>query len=185
MLRRPTVILLVLVLAAGVLTGWLAIDDPDTSGPSNVVSAAAVVPTIKDGVYTVGSIPDPDAKAALQAAVDAVPAALSYDYRSLDKSLARALSLMTPGFGKEFRETFEAVVRSTATADEVVASALVRAAGLTTAVKGGKVTCLVYVDQVTLATKGQKPPQSYDQVSVRVNLEKVDGTWKVSDLEPI
>ncbi len=186
MVRRPsaTATLVILVLAAAGLTGWLVVDDPDTTGPSTVVSGNAVVPTIKDGVYAVGSIPDPEAKAALQAAVDAVPAALSYDYRSLDKSLAGATALMTDEFAAEYRDIFDKTTRAMATEKEAVTTTLVRAAGVATVIEEDTVTCLVYLDQFLLASKGQKPAKSYTAARVHVTLEKVDGTWKVSDLEP-
>jgi len=185
MSRRTLVaVLTVLVLAASGLTGWLAVDEPDTSGPSSTATGDGVEPTIKDGVYGVGSIPDPDAKAALQAAVDAVPAALSYDFRSLDKSLASATALMTNAFGAEYREIFDRTTRQRATAEEAITTTLVRAAGVTTAIKDDKVTCLVYLDQFLLASKGKKPAKSYTAARVHVQLEKVDGTWKVADLEP-
>lgn len=186
MARRPraTPVLLVLVLLAGVLTGWLALDDPDTSGSSAAVSGDAVLPEIKDGVYTVGSIPDPDAKAALQAAVDAVPAALSYDFRSLDTSLAKATAMMTDAFAAEYRDIFEKTTRKMATAKEAVTTTLVRAAGVATAIEDDTVTCLVYLDQFLLASKGQDPAKSYTAARVHVDLTKVDGTWKVSAIEP-
>lgn len=186
MARRPsaTATLLVLVLAAGALTGWLAVDDPDSTETATVVSGAAVLPTIKDGVYSVGSIPDPDAKAALQAAVDAVPAALSYDYRSLDTSLASATALMTDEFAAEYSDIFDKTTRAMATDKEAVTTTLVRAAGVATAIEDATVTCVVYLDQFLLASKGQKPAKSYTAARVRVTLEEVDGAWKVSDLEP-
>ncbi len=186
MARRPsaTAVLLVLVLAASGLTGWLALDDPAPTATATVASGDGVVPTIKDGVYSVGSIPDPEAKAALQAAVDAVPAALSYDYRSLDESLASATAMMTEGFAAEYSEIFDTTTRAMAEDKEAITTTLVRAAGVVTAVEDDAVTCLVYLDQFLLASKGQKPSKSYTAARVHVTLEKVDGAWKVSDLEP-
>lgn len=182
---RPLVVVLtVLVLAAAGLTGWLAVDEPDTTGPTSSATGDGVAPTIKDGVYGVGSIPDPDAKAALQAAVDAVPAALSYDYRSLDKSLENATALMTDAFSIEYTKVFDRTTRKRAIDDEAVTSTLVRAAGVTTAIKDDTVICLVYIDQFLLASKGKKPAESYTAASLHVKLEKVDGTWKVAGLEP-
>lgn len=186
MTRRPTAtaVLLVLVLGAGVLTGWLALDDPDTPRTSATVAGDAVLPTVKDGVYSLGSIPDPESRAALQAAVDAVPAALSYDYRSLDAALARATALMTEDFAAEYSEIFDKTTRGMATDKEAVTTTLVRGAGLSTAIEDDTVTCLVYLDQFLIASKGQQPSQSYTAARVHVLLQKVDGAWKVSGLEP-
>ncbi len=185
--RTLIAVLTVLVLAAAGLTGWLAVDDPAPPAPSSASAGdagKAGEPTIKDGVYVVGSLPDAEAKAALQAAVDAVPAALSYDYRSLDKSLEGATALMTGSFGAEYRDIFNRTTRQRATSEKAVTSTLVRAAGVTTAIKDDKVTCMVYLDQFLLASKGKKPAKSYTAARVHVRLEKVDGTWKVAGLEP-
>jgi hypothetical protein len=182
--RAVLAVLLVLVLAAGGLTVWLAVDEPGTSGPSSAVTGVGVVPTIKDGVYVVGSIPDPGSRAALQAAVDAVPAALSYDYRSLDKSLASATALMTDAFAAEYTDIFDRTTRKMAVDKEAVTTTLVRAAGVSTAIADDRVTCLVYLDQFLLASKGQKPSKSYTAARVHVTLEKVGGAWKVAVLEP-
>lgn len=184
MTRRTLItVLTVLVLLASGLTGWLVIDDP-AAAPTSTAVGDGSEPTIKDGVYKVGSIPDPEAKAALEVAVAAVPVALSYDYRSLDASLKQARSFMTPAFAAEYTDIFNRTTRARATKQEVVTTTLVRGAGVATAVKDGAVRCLVYLDQFLLASKGAKPAKSYTVARVNVSLEKVDGTWKVADLEP-
>lgn len=185
MSRRTLIaVLTTLVVAAAALTGWLLVDEPDTAGPTSTVSGQAVLPTIKDGLYLVGSLPDADAHAALEVAVDAVPAALSYDYRSLDASLKSAVALMTEEFGAEYRDIFDRTTRGVATEEQAVTTTLVRAAGVATPIKDDTVTCLVYLDQFLLASKGKDPSKSYTAARAHVLLEKVDGLWKVADIEP-
>lgn len=178
MTRKPLVaVLLALVLASGGLTAWVASrDEPAVTTPK--VNA--------DGSYRIGSQPDEDAEAAVKAAVAALPVALSYDYRSLEKSLTEATGLMTSGFAKKFRSTFETTTTAMATEKQAITSSLVRAAGVVGSVEGDRVTCLVYLDQVLISSKDKKTsdPLKVSQNSVHVKLRKVDGKWKVDDIEP-
>ena len=96
-LRRHVafVVLLVLAIAAG---GWLYAvvtrDEPEVT-----------VPLVReDGSYRLGSLTSEADEEAVKAAVDVLPVALSYDYRSLDKSLDKATSGMTSSFADEFTE---------------------------------------------------------------------------------
>jgi hypothetical protein len=118
--------------------------------------------------------------------VKALPLALAYDYRSLDKSLDAATALMTTGFATKFRATFDKTTRSLATEKQAITNALVRAAGLVGTVRGDKATVLVYLDQVLVASKAKKAtdPLKVSQNRVHVSLRKVDGRWRVSDIEP-
>lgn len=139
-----------------------------------------------DGSYTVGTVGNADAIAAVKAATKALPVALSYDYRSLDTSLAKATALMTSAFATKFRTTFDATTRSMAGEKQAITSALVRAAGIVGTVHDGRATVLVYLDQVLVSSKDKKPsdPLNVSQNRVHVSLVTVKGTWKVSDIEP-
>jgi len=170
-------ILVVLLLASAAVTiREVRHDDP-----------AVVTPKVlADGRYRVGTVGGDDAIAAVKAAAKALPVALSYDYRSLDKSLKAATALMTPGFAVKFRATFDKTTRSLATEKQAITSALVRAAGLVGTVTEGKATVLVYLDQVLVSSKAKKAgdPLKVSQNRVHVTLREVDGRWRVSDIEP-
>ena len=56
--------------------------------------------------YRPGTV-DPDLDGATEVAVEALPLALGYDYRTLAKGLDRATALMSDSFASEFRRTFE------------------------------------------------------------------------------
>lgn len=146
-----------------------------------------VVPGVQaDGSYQVGTLPDDDASAALEAAVAALPVAVSFDYRTLDDSLAKATALMTPEFAADFRRVFDKTTRALAVKNQTIQTSLVRAAGVVDKVKDDQVTCLIYLNQIVVASKNRKPdsPLNVDQVRVNVTLEKIDGAWKVKGIEP-
>ena len=170
-------VLLVLLVGSAVLTIRVARHD----------EPAVVTPKVlADGRYRVGTVGEDDATAAVKAATKALPVALSYDYRSLDKSLKAATALMTPGFATKFQTTFDKTTRSLATEKQAITSALVRAAGLVGTVEDGKATVLVYLDQVLVSSKVKKAgdPLKVSQNRVHVSLRQVDGKWRVSDIEP-
>lgn len=177
--RRRIVIavLAVLVVAAAAGTWYLA----NQPAPADVRPAVA-----KDGTYTPGSIPSDAGAAAVRMAIDEVPKALSYDYRSLDRNLAEATEGMTPEFTNTFTDTFNRVVKPMATENKAVTQALVRGAGLanlsddeTTA------TCVLFVDQLLVTSKrksGVEPQVGKERV--RVTLNNADGTWQIDDIQP-
>jgi hypothetical protein len=170
-------VLAVGVVVAVVLLGVLAGGSKPQSIPAKVDA---------DGRFIVGTIPDQDARAAVRAAVDAVPAALSYDYRSLEEGLDAATAMMTPSFAKQFRTTFESSAAKKAPDQHAVTSALVRGAGFVRKDDSGLVRCLVFVDQVLVSSKARKDsdPVQASRNRLLVDLRKEDGTWKVDGMEP-
>lgn len=188
-MRVPRSIVAVLTLAV-IATGAAACggDDKQTSPTSGAAApSGAVTPGVQiDGSYQVGTLPDPDAAAALKVAVDTLPLAVSFDYRSLDSSLTQATAAMTPKFAADFRRIFEATTRAKAIRERTIQSSLVRGAGVVDTVRDGRVTCLVYLNQVLVASKFKKPNSALTvlQNRVRVRMQKVDGAWKVDGIEP-
>lgn len=176
--RRTTVIaLVVLVLLAAAGTVFLA----SRPAPKNAVPSVST-----DGAYHVGTLPDADGKAAVQAAVEAMPVALSYNYSSLDQGLADARSHMTPAFGAEFADTFTRTAKPQATAQRAVANALVRGAGLVS-LDGDRAVCVLYVNQVLASSTTmdeKKSPVKLTQSRVRVGLSQQGGEWLVDAIEP-
>jgi len=173
--KRVTAVLATLVVLAGVLTFWLS----QRSGPDDVVPAVG-----DDGSYTVGTIPEAG-DGPVKAAAEAMPVALSYDFRSLDDSLAQATALMTDGFADDFKATFTKTVVAMAGDKKAITKALVRGAGLIDQ-DGDHASCLVYVDQVLVSGEAKDPtqPVKVTQNRVRVSLTRVDGDWKIAGIEP-
>lgn len=168
--------LAVLVLLAAALTWWVATrSGPDDDRPD--VTGA--------GVYQVGTI-DGETSPAVAAAVSAVHKALSYDYRTLDVGLGRAVAAMSPEFAEEFSTTFDRAVRKMAISTKAVTAAVVRGAGLVTS-DDSKATVLVYVDQ-SLAAGRKTSSGASAQVSqsrVVVELERSGNDWLVTSITPL
>lgn len=170
-------LLAVLVLAAAVLTGYLA----TRPVPADVRPIVG-----DDGRYTSGSMPSADGAAAVGVAVRAVPAALSYDFQALDKAIDEATSYMTPGFAKTFQETFDETAKPMAESKRAVTRALVRGAGLVD-IADERASVLVYVNQILVSSdtmKQKSSPAKVSQNRVLVTLERHDDRWLVDDFSP-
>lgn len=172
--RLQAVLAALVVVAAGVL-GWQLLHASDQKAVRPVARSS--------GSYAPGSVPE--GQAALDVAVKAMPAALTYDYRKLDQSRSRATALMTPSFAKDFSATYDETVGKLATQKQAVTKAIVRGGGV---LKAGddRVSALVFVDQVLVTSKQTKgsAPVTVAQSRVVVDLKRVGGAWKVSDLRP-
>ena len=170
------VLALALLASAGLTVREATRDEPAVVKPA--VSA--------EGRYRVGTVGDDDAVAAVKAAVAALPVALSYDYRSLDRSETAATRRMTPSFAKEFRKTFDKTTRALATEKQAITSSLVQGAGIVGTPRRGKATVLIYLDQLLVHSKAKKStdPIKASQNRVRVSMREVGGHWLVDDIEP-
>jgi hypothetical protein len=178
-MRRLIVILTVLLVAA--VGSYVYLGTDRTDAPSQPPEPADA----RSG-YAPGTLPGGTSKA-VEVAVEALPLALSYDYRSLDKGLEKATALMTEDFASEFSRTFEQTAATLARDQEAVTSATVRAAGAVR-VEGERVLCLVYVDQVlassTTVTDRDKPVR-VSQNRVLVGVTDDSGQWRVDSIQPL
>lgn len=178
--RRTTLSVLSLLVALAAALTVFVVTNPPSSG--------RVLPSISaDGAYHVGSLPNDQGESALKVAVAALPLALSYDYRNLAKGLASATAQMTTGFGAQFSKTFDATVVPQARAEQAVANALVRGAGLVSQ-DGDHATCLVYVNQVLVSSttmRQRQTPVKVTQSRVLVELTRQSGHWLVDSIEPL
>lgn len=164
-----------LVLLAAVLTGWVAM----RGGPDDLP------PSVSDTGYQAGTI-DGERSPAVAAALAAVPKALSYDYRSLDEGLDRAVATMAPEFADEFRTTFDRTVREMAVSTKAVTEAVVRGAGLVRT-DDTSASVLVYVDQSPADGPKARPdtPLQVTQSRVVVELERSGDEWLVTSITPV
>ena len=103
--------------------------------------------------------------AAVIAAEAAIPAVLSYDYRTLDADFAEAESYLTEEFAAKRTELFEQEADSGETlaeqvvTDKVVVTARVSGTGLTRVSEDGdRATVVVYVDQDSQKGKDEPRP---------------------------
>jgi len=128
-----------------------------------------------------GSVDDARADAVV-AARQAARDILSYDYRSLDKDIAKAKSETTGLFARQYAGSADALLQQAGQLRAIV-QATPATPGVVSA-SANEVVVLLWVDQASVKQlAGQKSPTTrIDQSRVRMTMTKVDGKWKVSQL---
>jgi hypothetical protein len=117
--------------------------------------------------------------AGIQQATTLTQKVLSYDWQSLDKDVATNERLLAPSFRKQYAETM-AGVRDQTIKNQVTLTATVVASSTVSATPD-QVVALVFVNQVTKATKANN--QRLDQNRVLVTLTRSGGEWRVSKMD--
>ena len=176
--RRVVEVLTALVIIGSALCLYLALTRPDRVPLAELPGEGAA--------YRVADLAGPGGPA-LAAAVDALPAALSYNFRDLDASLAAATRRMTASYADEFTATFDERARPVATARKAITEAVVRGAGLVRA-SDARALALVFIDQLLVRSTRQDaddPPSTLSRNRVLVTLVLRSGTWRIDDLRPL
>jgi len=121
-------------------------------------------------------------RAGLEVTRDAARLLFSYDYRTLDKDFSTGRQLTTGQFRKDYDKTTTKVVTDVAKQYKAVVKATVVNAGVVRAAPDEVVT-VVYVNQVTTSTRvtGEK----LDLSRVRMTLVRIDGSWRVSQVDAL
>ncbi len=121
-------------------------------------------------------------KTALDAATNGTVALLSYSPDSLDKDFASAKSHLTGDFLSYYTQFTEQIVTPAAQQKSVKTTAsVVRAA--VSELHPNSAVVLVFVNQTT--TSKENPDGAFAVSSVKVSLNKVDGTWLISSFDPV
>lgn len=121
-------------------------------------------------------------KIALDAATKGTVALLSYSPDSLDKDFASAKTHLTGDFLSYYTQFTEQIVTPAAQQKSVKTSAsVVRAA--VAELHPNSAVVLVFVNQTT--TSKENPDGAFAASSVKVSLNKVDGTWLISSFDPV
>jgi hypothetical protein len=158
------------VLAAGVLV-WVLRDAGDDSAAdvSSADSADAVVASseVKDAVR--------------ERAAKGAAAAYSYSWKTLADDKAAARELMTPTMRERYDRTMAGVTTSSRRVRRVVNAEVVDTALVTALPTYARV--LVFVNQRTSGKDLDRPTLDLDRVLVTV--QRVDGEWKVSELDAL
>jgi Mce-associated membrane protein len=122
------------------------------------------------------------ATVALDAATKGTVALLSYSPESLDKDFAAAKSHLTGDFLSYYTQFTEQIVTPAAQQKSVKTTAsVVRAA--VSELHPNSAVVLVFVNQNT--TSKENPDGAFAVSSVKVSLNKVDGTWLISSFDPV
>jgi Mce-associated membrane protein len=121
------------------------------------------------------------AEASVRAASESTIAILSYKPETVDQQLKAASDRLAEPFRQQYTQLVNDVVAPGAKQQHITAVATVPAAASVSAT-GKHAVVLVFVDQTT--TIGDDAP-TQSTSSVRVNLEKVDGRWLISQFDPV
>ncbi|OLL86426.1 hypothetical protein Ae263Ps1_3481 [Pseudonocardia sp. Ae263_Ps1] len=119
---------------------------------------------------------------ALEAARGDVVALLSYDFRTVEQSLPAAAENLTGPFHDDYTKLAQDVVIPAAKEQQTTTSTAVSRAGVISA-GPDDVTALMFLNQTT--TTGADPNPKLSGSRIRVELERVDGDWRISALTPL
>jgi Mce-associated membrane protein len=114
-------------------------------------------------------------------AKEQVPKILGYDYQTVERSLAASYSMLTPDFRRQYEERTNKEVIPQARQQHLVSQINVVGAGVMDAHRDNG-SVLVYINQTYLA-KDKDP--LYSGSRIRVNYQRIDGHWLISDIKPI
>lgn len=109
----------------------------------------------------------------------AAETALSYDYRTLDKSFAAARATMTPEFAGQFDATAK-VAGELATKTKATVRAEVREVGVRDG-DANRVTLIIFVNQTTTSTITKGSPR-VDLNRTRFTMVRNGGQWLVQEI---
>lgn len=119
---------------------------------------------------------------AVAAARDLLPKVLSYSYDTLDASLTGATDALTGDFKSDFQQLVDSAVRPSAADRKIVTTTAVQDASVVDADQS-HATVLAFINQSTTAADQQTP--KIDGARLRIGLEKVDGRWLISSIDPV
>lgn len=154
-----------------------------------VCTAAAVVFGIADarlrGTPSASNAALVDVAASTQATeqlTDALKTIYSYDYARLDENEKASRAVITPAFADQFGKLF-AQVRELAPQQQAVVTATVPLAALRS-LEGDHAVLVAFMDQqATRVASGGQPSQLAASGRLTVTGEKVDGQWKIADVQ--
>jgi len=168
--KRVTVFLAVLVVALAAALLWLVRsgEGPVTGVTSAESDRAAVASlAVKDDVTAV--------------AEEAAARVYSYSWKTLAEDKASARALLTGAMLAQYDRTMAGVATSSVRDETVVSAEVAGAAPVTATASYARV--LVFVNQSTAGKDLDEPTLDLDRVLV--TLERVDGAWKVSELDAL
>ncbi len=127
-------------------------------------------------------IDDQAANQAIRAASDGAVAALSYSSESLDRDFAEAKTHLTGGF-LDYYTTFTRDVVAPTVRDKHLSQKAVAIRAAAIELHSQSAVVLVFLNETTTSADKKEPLKT--PTSVRVTLDKVDGTWLVSKFDPV
>jgi Mce-associated membrane protein len=169
--NRWLLVLAALVVLAATGLVWVLRDAGDDIGAdvstADATGAAVASAAVKDAVR--------------ERAGAGAAAAYSYSWRTLADDKAAARALMTPAMRDRYDRTMAGVTTSSRRDRTVVEAEVLDTALVTASPTYARV--LVFVNQRTSGDDRQRPSLDLDRVLV--TLERVDGDWRVSELDSL
>jgi len=147
-----------------------------------ILCALVTIGAVLYGKVRTAEDTDTSRSQAVTAARDLLPKVLSYDYNSLDASLTGATDALTGDFKSDFEQLVDSTVRPSAIERKIVTTTVVQDASVVNADQG-RATVLAFINQSTTAADQQTP--KIDGARLRIGLEKVDGQWLISSIDPV
>jgi Mce-associated membrane protein len=120
----------------------------------------------------------------LSSAKTAVPAILSYNYKSFDKSVAAGRSMLTGRAQTDYVTAMNGSIKPTAVKNTAVVQAQTDAAGIESVSPSGKQVTLVVFGEQKVTNATLTAPRT-DLFRVRVTMDRVNGNWLVSKFDQI
>lgn len=166
-----------------VATGW----SPRLRRTVLVVLAVLAIAAMSAAVVAVRADSAADARATSaqdgrEFAVNVVPSLLSYDYDTAEAHFADVANQLGGDFRGQFEEVGRTVIVPSALERKVVTSAEVIESSVVNA-GADDAELLLFLNQST--TSADAPETKLDGSRVKVRVERVDGTWLITELTPV
>lgn len=116
-----------------------------------------------------------------QLAASAIPVILGFDFQTIERSRTDAYQLMSPDFRREYEDDTTKNVIPQARDREVISQVNVVGVGMLDAQRNSG-SVLVFMNR-TVTDKSKQP--LYDGSRLRVDYQRINGDWRISDITPI
>jgi Mce-associated membrane protein len=112
-----------------------------------------------------------------------IPAVFNYDYKTVERNLTDAYTMLTPDYRREFENRANSDIIPQAREREVVSQANVVGVGVMDAQRNSAAV-MVYINR-TVSDKSSRDQPIYDGARLRVEYKRVDGKWLINYITPI
>jgi Mce-associated membrane protein len=112
-----------------------------------------------------------------------IPAVFNYDYKTVERSLTEAYTMLTPDYRREFEDRANSDIIPQARQREVVSQANVVGVGVMEAQRNSAAV-MVYINR-TVSDKSSRDKPIYDGARLRVEYKRIDGKWLINYITPI
>jgi Mce-associated membrane protein len=112
-----------------------------------------------------------------------IPAVFNYDYKTVERSLTDAYTMLTPDYRREFEDRANSDIIPQARQREVVSQANAVGVGVMDAHRNSAAV-MVYINR-TVSDKSSRDRPIYDGARLRVEYKRIDGKWLINYITPI